>query len=108
MTPSGRSTPPGLLRGFLQSYGGDLRGWVSGIVIRYVLALILLLAAGAGLIAATGVGVNALFHWLDTNYGLAIAYEVVIGALIVMGNSSWSQQRSSPIFCRLWRQRKYC
>jgi hypothetical protein len=85
MTSFGRSSSPGLLRGFIQSYGGDLRGWASGIVIRYVIALILLLAAGAGLIAAIGVGANALFHWLDANYGLTVAYEAVIGGLIGMG-----------------------
>jgi len=85
MTSSGRSTSPGLLRGFIQSYTGDLRGWASGLVIRYVIALILLLAAGAGLIAAIGVGANALFHWLDTNYGLAIAYEAIIGGLVGLG-----------------------
>lgn len=68
----------------MQSYGRDLRGWTSGIVIRYAIAVILLLAAGAGLIAAIGVGVNALFHWLETNYGLATAYETVIGILAIL------------------------
>lgn len=65
----------------MRSYAGDLRGWASSIVIRYAIAVILLLAAGAGLIATIGVGVNALFRWLETNYGLATAYEVVIGIL---------------------------
>jgi hypothetical protein len=85
MTSLGQSAPPGLLTGFIRSYGGDLRGWASGIIIRYVIALILLLAAGAGLIAAVGVGANALFHWLDTNYGLTVAYEAVIGGLAGLG-----------------------
>jgi hypothetical protein len=85
MTSLGKSNPPGLLRGFLQSYGGDLRGWASGIVIRYAIAVILLLAAAAGLVAAIGVGIDALFHWLETNYGLAAAYEVVIGFLAGLG-----------------------
>ncbi len=44
----------------------------------------MLLLAGAGLAAAVGVGINALFHWLEANYGLAIAYEAVIGALVAL------------------------
>ena len=69
----------------MQSYGRDLRGWTSGIVIRYAIAVILLLAAGAGLIAAIGVGFDASFHWLETNYGLATAYEVIAGILAGLG-----------------------
>ncbi|MBV9460266.1 MAG: hypothetical protein JO141_22535 [Bradyrhizobium sp.] len=88
MSSLGKSTPPGLLSGFVRSYGRDLRGWASGILIRYAVAVILLLGAAAGLIAAIGVGADALFHWLETNYGLATAYEVIAGILAGLGIAS--------------------
>jgi hypothetical protein len=84
MTSLRQSVPPGPVRGFLKSYGGDLRGWASGIIIRYAIAVALLLSAGAGLVAAIGIGVDALFHWLDANYGLAVAYGAVIGILAAL------------------------
>jgi hypothetical protein len=84
MTSLRQSPPPGLVMGFLQSYGGDLRGWASGLVIRYAIAVVLLLLAGAGLAAAIGVGINALFHWLEARYGLAVAYEAVSGGLVAL------------------------
>jgi hypothetical protein len=77
-------TPPGLA-GFLQSYAGDLKGWTTGIVIRYVLAVALLFAATASLIGAIGVGLAALFHWLELTYGLKTAYAAVAGLLVVLG-----------------------
>jgi hypothetical protein len=84
MPSLGKSTPPGLLKGFMQSYGRDLRGWTSGIVIRYAIALVLLLGAAASLVAAIGVGIDALFHWLETNNGLATAYGTIIGILVIL------------------------
>jgi hypothetical protein len=88
MASLGQSVSPGLVKGFLQSYGGDLRGWLTGLAIRYAVAIVLLLAAGAGLVAAIGVGINALFHWIEARYGLTIAYEAVAGALVVLAMAS--------------------
>jgi hypothetical protein len=84
MTSLAQSATPGPVRGFIKSYGGDLRGWAISIVLRYAIAVVLLLSAGAGLIAAIGVGVDALFHWLEANYGLAVAYWAVIGILVAL------------------------
>ena len=84
MSSLGQSALSGPVRGFLKSYGGDLRGWASGIVIRYAIAVVLLLSAGAGLVAAIGVGIDALFRWLEANYGRAVAYEAVIGVLTAL------------------------
>lgn len=81
--PSSRQTSPsGLVGGFLQSWGRDLKAWTVGIVIRYAIATILLLAAGAGLIAAIGVGIAALFHWIESIYGSNTAYAAVAGLLL--------------------------
>src|ERR1700759_4287387 len=87
MASLGQSSP-GLVKGFLQSYGADLRGWISGLAIRYAIAIILLLVAGAGLVAAIGVGVDALFHWLEANYGLTVAYAAVSGGLVILAAAS--------------------
>src|ERR1700742_4677982 len=75
--------PPGPVNGFLQSWAGDLKGWTTGIIIRYAVAVALLLAAAAGLVGAIAVGIAALFHWIEINYGLNIAYAAVAGLLVV-------------------------
>jgi hypothetical protein len=72
------------INGFLQSWAADLKGWTTGIVIRYAVAVALLLAAAAGLVGAIAVGIAALFHWLDTTYGLHTAYEAVAGLLVFL------------------------
>jgi hypothetical protein len=82
--PSHDQIPPGPINGFLQSWAGDLKGWTTGIIIRYVVAIALLLAAAAGLVGAIAVGVAALFHWLETTYGLKAAYAGVAGLLVVL------------------------
>jgi hypothetical protein len=84
MLSSHDQSPPGPISGFLQSYAGHLKGWATGIVIRYVVAVALLLAAVAGLVGAISVGIAALFHWLETSYGLHTAYEAVAGLLVVL------------------------
>jgi hypothetical protein len=76
---------PGLVSGFLQSYGRELRGWASRIGARYAIAVILLLSGGASLVAAIGVGIAACFHWLEIRYGSTVAYEAVIGVLALLG-----------------------
>ncbi len=76
--------PPGPVNGFLQSWAGDLKGWTTGIIIRYALAVALLLAAAAGLVGAIAVGAAALFHWLEITYGLKAAYAAVAGLLVLL------------------------
>ena len=77
--------PPGPINGFLQSWTADLKGWTTGIVIRYVVAAALLLAAAASLVGAISVGIAALFHWLEITHGLNTAYAAVAGLLVVLG-----------------------
>ncbi len=83
MPPHGQ-IPPGPIHGFLQSYAGELKGWTTQIVVRYAVAVALLLAAGAGLVGAIAVGIAALFHWLESTYGLNTAYATVAGLLVVL------------------------
>lgn len=78
-------TPPGPINGFLQSWAGDLKGWTTGIVVRYAVAVALLLAAAASLVGAISVGLAALFHRLEITYGLNTAYAAVAGLLVVLG-----------------------
>ena len=77
--------PPGPINGLLQSWAADLKGWTTGIVIRYAVAVGLLLAAAAGLVGAIAVGIAALFHWLEITHGLNTAYAAVAGLLVVLG-----------------------
>jgi hypothetical protein len=82
--PSHDQISPGPISGFLQSYAGDLKGWTTRIVIRYVVAIALLLAAVAGLVGAVAVGMGALFRFLESHYGPNTAYEAVAGGLVVL------------------------
>ena len=83
-----QTSRPGSLRGLLHSYGGELRGWVGGITRRYGIAVALLLSAGASIIAAIGVSIAALFHWLEIAYGANAAYGIVIGLLLLLAVAS--------------------
>lgn len=82
--PSQGQIPPGPINGFLQSYVRDLKGWTTRIVVRYVVAIALLLVAGADLVGAIAVGIAALFHWVESTYGLNAAYATVAGLLVLL------------------------
>jgi hypothetical protein len=84
MPSHGQTSPPGPVSGLLQSYGSDLKGWATGIVVRYAIAIILLLMAGAGLVGAIGVGIADLFHWIESNYGTNTAYAAVAGLMLLL------------------------
>ena len=83
MSPHGQ-IPPGPINGFLRSYAEDLKGWTTGIAVRYVVAVALLLAAAAGLVGAIAVGIAALFHWLEIIYGLKVAYAAIAALLVAL------------------------
>lgn len=69
----------------MQSYGRELRRWIGGITTRYAIALVLLFSGCASIIAAIGVGIAALFHWLEVHYGANHAYAIIAGLLIFLG-----------------------
>lgn len=72
-------------QGFLQAYGAELRGWASGIAVRYVVAVALCIGGTASLISGTAVGIAALFRWLELQYGPTVAYAVIGGGLVLLG-----------------------
>lgn len=85
MAPLGQISSARSLNGLLRSYGRDLRGWTGSVTIRYAVAVILLLSGGASVLGAIGVGLAALFHWLEARYGSNSAYGIVSGLLILLG-----------------------
>jgi hypothetical protein len=88
MASAGHMSPPRSPSGLLKSYGQQLRGWTGRIALRYIIAVICLLAAGAGVVAAIGVGLAALFRWIEINYGTIFAYAGIAGLLIVLALAS--------------------
>lgn len=70
--------------GELRAYGREVRAWSTGLLMRYVVAVSLLLAALAGLIGAIAVGLGALFHFLEMKYDTWTAYESIGGLLILL------------------------
>jgi hypothetical protein len=45
---------------------------------------VLLLSVAAGLVAAIGVGLAALFHWLEAKYGPYAAYGLIASLLLIL------------------------
>lgn len=95
--------PARTVGGELRAYGRDVRAWSTGILVRYVMAVSLLLAALAGLIGAIAVGLGALFHFLDLKYGTWTAYGSLAGLLIgltivaaALGIAKLKQEVSAP------------
>jgi hypothetical protein len=84
MASAGYMSQPHSLNGLLRSYAQALRGWTTGVALRYILAVGFILAAGAGVVAAAGVGLAALFHWIAINYGTRFAYGGIAGLLILL------------------------
>jgi hypothetical protein len=80
-----QNSPMSQPKGFLQSYGSDLRGWATGIALRYVIAIALCIAGTASLIAGAAVGFAALFRWLELHYSATVAYSAVGGGLALLG-----------------------
>jgi hypothetical protein len=76
--------PPRSVSGELRAYGREVRAWSVGILARCAIAAVLLLAALASLIGGVGVGLAALFHFLELKYGATVAYAVIGGLLIVL------------------------
>jgi hypothetical protein len=83
LSPRQTSTS-GLVGSLVQSWASELKTWTTRIAIRYAVAFILLLAAAADLIAAIGVGIAALFHWIESIYGPYPAYAAVAGLLLCL------------------------
>jgi hypothetical protein len=76
--------PPRSAGGELRAYGRELRTWSTGLLTRYAISVMLLLAAFAGLIGAIAVGFGALFHFLQIKYSIWIAYASIGGLLAVL------------------------
>jgi hypothetical protein len=66
-----------------RSYLRDRASQATAIVTSYAVAAGLFAAAGVFVLAACLVGVNALFRWVEINYGLFWAFGVV-GALLLV------------------------
>jgi len=69
----------------LRSYSGDLGAWAGDIMRRYTTAVILAVIGALFVLVAVGFGVAALFHFLELNYGLNVAFASVGGFFIIIG-----------------------
>lgn len=76
-----RTRPQKLVR----SYGGDLRGWMGGIVKRYQIAAAVLVGGLLALLVAVGFGIAAVFHFVALRYGENVAIAGVGGFFAVIG-----------------------
>jgi hypothetical protein len=69
----------------LRSYSGDLGKWGGDIIQRYTTAIVFLVLGALFILVAAGIGVAAVFHFLEHEYGLNIAFAAVGGFFVVMG-----------------------
>ena len=67
-----------------RSYLRDRTNQATGTVASYAVAAGLFAAAGIFLIAACLVGITALFHWIEINYGPFWAFGAVAALLLVI------------------------
>jgi hypothetical protein len=68
----------------MRSYLRDRTNQATGTVTSYAIAVGLFVAAGVFLIAASLVGITALFRWIEIQYGLFWAFGVVAALLLLI------------------------
>src|SRR5690349_20690614 len=85
MRPADNTIRRGGFSALLQSYAADLRGWATRVATGYAVAIVLLIAGLITVFAAAGVGLSAVFYWVQAHYGTKIAYAVIGGGLLVLG-----------------------
>jgi hypothetical protein len=97
-TPS-QASPSALLG----SYVAELKRWAAGIATGYALAMAMLVAGAFSIAVALGIGVAALFHWLEVHYGPYVAYGALGGLFFLAGIASlliglrWLRRPLSPV-----------
>jgi hypothetical protein len=86
----------------LRAYAKEIRHWAMGVAARRAVALGTMLAAAISLVVALGIGVSALFHYIETTYGIYIAFAIVGGCFLLfgvvgmtIGLGSWNRPISS-------------
>lgn len=77
---SSRASPSALLR----SYITELNRWAAKIATGYALAAAIIVAGALSIAVALGIGMAALFHWLEAHYGPYVAYGT-LGGLFLLG-----------------------
>src|SRR5215471_1183792 len=92
------SATPGKL---VRSYGLELRGWATGVGIRYAVALATLLAGAICFLVSVGIVLSAFFHFLEMRYGIYAGYEILGGLFLALGAIGsvigiWLLKRHNP------------
>jgi hypothetical protein len=85
MIPDDRAGWRGTVLAFVHSYAMDLRGWATGLTIRYAVAVAMVIGGILAVFAAAAVGITALFHFIEDQYGIDAAYAGVGGGLFLAG-----------------------
>jgi len=82
--PSSQASPSALL----SSYIAELKRWAARIATGYALATAMLVAGAFSIAVALGIGMAALFHWLEVHYGPYVAYGMLGGLFLLGGIAS--------------------
>lgn len=85
MYPDDRAGWRGAVSALMRSYLSDLRRWAAGLSTRYIVAIAIALGGILAIFAACAVGITALFHLIESWYGMDAAYATVGGGLFVIG-----------------------
>jgi hypothetical protein len=85
MSPADSVGWRGAASGLFRSYVADLRGWAGRLATRYAVAVAMTIGGILANFAAVAVGITALFHFIERQYGMDVAYGVIGGGLVAIG-----------------------
>jgi preprotein translocase subunit Sec61beta len=85
MTTVDKSKPLKASSGLLRSYFDELRKWAAKLATGYAMAAGALIGGVLAVFSAAGVGVVALFHFVEFRYGTDMAYGTIGGGLLAIG-----------------------
>jgi hypothetical protein len=85
----------------VRSYGLELRGWATGVGVRYAVALATLLAGAICFLVSLGIVLSAFFYFLEMRYGIYAGYEIIGGLFLALGVIGtvigvWLLKRQTP------------
>jgi hypothetical protein len=85
MNPGDRTGWRAAASGLMRSYLSDLRRWAVGLSTRYIVAVVIAVGGVLAAFAACAVGITALFHLIENQYGTGTAYAAIGGGLLFVG-----------------------
>jgi hypothetical protein len=72
-------------KGLVSSYVSDLSSWGASLAANFAVVFSLFAVGGGFVLGGLIVGLAAVFHWIEVNYGLYCAYGIIGSSLSAIG-----------------------